>query len=597
LDSIKVAAAKDTDLIAVVGLAVKSSPDPNDSTGAQTALIEAAVEQAGGREVVAKFAEENVSGWKGDRGPETERALVAAEQLAGDGRTVELWLRDSARAARGSGRKDEARSLLEVYVRLKRAGVRMRSVNDDDFLADETRVAMASTVANKYSEDLSGWTSAGRERLALAGHWNGRAVDGYRPLPRVRPEPPQVEFDPDRHPIVRGAFDLCLDGMDSSGAIQRALNESGQLARRMVRMPAGQRQGRPVEFELIPWTARRVREMLRLPFYAGLQIHRREVVGLGNWPVLIELDEWEEVQLRLDGRRRSVASRKRPAERRSHNSLLGNLCRCGDCDSPMHIIVNRPRKVDGVRTVRAHCRASREGQGCDAPRIDTRPLEERLLASLDDLGVDLDRWIAERAASTEVDRGQIERAIAAAEAELSRLEAQTANTRAVAREQMGAGNAAAAEVAAEALAQIGTERAQAEHRLAEMRAALEASDPTSDAVLDFYNRIQAAISGRLGDAEAEDTATLNERLREVLDHIVVTLDGDEVRMRPVLSRRFLEEVAGGELADPDAVAEAYEANVGLPAQPTADGLAVDLPPLRPVAGGQSWARPLSRWRA
>jgi hypothetical protein len=601
-----VSAVENSEPIHVVIALVKSSPDENESRKAQRLAIIAAIaveESRDGRKRIVDpkliFSEENKSGYDRDRGPETEASFVNSERLKREGKDVEHWAYNSNRLGRGSGRKDEARSVLEVSVRMTRAGVRLRSATDDEYLSDPLFVAVASKGAHKFSEDLSVASTRGRLDLALRGDWNGRHVDGYRALPRLRPAPAEVEFCPERHPVIRTAYDLTLKE-PSSGAVMRALNGAGLLSRHEVRV-----KGQPITYELVPWTARRVREALRLPFYAGLQIHQGEVVALGNWPALIELDEWEFVQLRLDARAKQHAVHTPPIRRRSHNSILGGLCKCGACGSSMHVIVNRPRQSDGVQKIKLHCADSRETGGCDAPRIDAEPIEARLLASLEDLGVDLEQWVADRTVTAEADRAQITTAIEATDAEITRLETDAEHVRAEYRTQVRSGRTDAAEFAADMTAEIKREREQAEHRRAELQATLDAVDPSSDVVFDLFTRLQESIKGKVGGTA--ETAVLNERIREVLDHIDVSLDGDLVRLRPVLSRTFLESVAldakdiglDGVIAAPEDVARAYAANSGLPAEAVGDGLGVELPPMHPLtdAGARSWARPLSRRRA
>ncbi|HEY8810526.1 MAG TPA: recombinase family protein, partial [Solirubrobacterales bacterium] len=290
--------------IAVVALGVKSSPDPNDATAAQLAAIDADVDALGGREVVARLSEENVSGWRGDRGPETERAFVEAERLAAEGREVELWVYGSARVGRGSGRKNEARSVLEVYVRLKRAGVRMRSVTDDDFLADETRVAMASAVANKYSEDLSASVKRGkRTQFEERGERLGGPVpDGFLALPRAEGEPRRYAPDPERAPIFERMGELAdpQAGALAPANVARRLNAEGYLTKK----------GRP-------WDRRRVQDALTNPFYAGMVARGRSTPGApvetapASHPAIIDPERFARIQGGFADRDRAAGSNRR----------------------------------------------------------------------------------------------------------------------------------------------------------------------------------------------------------------------------------------------------------------------------------------------
>src|ERR1700760_3258497 len=123
--------------IPYVVYASKSSKDPNDSipTQLETVAAKVAGEVDGERfEYAGPFSEASKSGFKRDRGPELEAALVAVRRAAAEYGTAELWVCKSDRLARGSGKKAEARSLLEVFTDLKRHGVTIRSVLDDPYV-------------------------------------------------------------------------------------------------------------------------------------------------------------------------------------------------------------------------------------------------------------------------------------------------------------------------------------------------------------------------------------------------------------------------------------------------------------------------------
>jgi site-specific DNA recombinase len=160
--------------------AAKSTPDEHDSVPDQLATCRERAEHEG-REVVDVFSEDDVSGYRQSRGPKLEAAMAAAKAAAAEHGQAELWVFHSARLARGSGRKNEARALGEVFYDLKRHGVTLRSVQDDPYVTDEAFVGMASKMANKYSEDLSGSVKAGIKRRRKGGKHNGGHIAyGYR---------------------------------------------------------------------------------------------------------------------------------------------------------------------------------------------------------------------------------------------------------------------------------------------------------------------------------------------------------------------------------------------------------------------------------
>ena len=93
-----------------------------------------------------------------------------AKRAAAEFGCAELWVFKSERLARGSGRKDEARSVMEVFVEMRRAGVALRSVEDDVYFTNPMLIGVADAMAHKYSEDLSAHTKRGlRQRKELLG--------------------------------------------------------------------------------------------------------------------------------------------------------------------------------------------------------------------------------------------------------------------------------------------------------------------------------------------------------------------------------------------------------------------------------------------
>lgn len=66
-----------------------------------------------------------------------------------------------------------------------------------------------------------------------------------------------------------------------------------------------------------------MRRMLLSPRHAGLSSHRGEVVGVAQWPAIIDRDTHERLKARLPSRG------PRPTQVR--NRLLTGLVRCGRC--------------------------------------------------------------------------------------------------------------------------------------------------------------------------------------------------------------------------------------------------------------------------
>lgn len=126
------------------------------------------------------YYEDARSSFKGDRGPELEATIRHVIELANEHGSALLWVWHSSRLARGSGRKGEARSILEVLTYLLRHRVTVRSVEDNEFTTNEMLWGFAAKQANKYAADLSVWVREGKERQWERGEWLGGPIpDGY----------------------------------------------------------------------------------------------------------------------------------------------------------------------------------------------------------------------------------------------------------------------------------------------------------------------------------------------------------------------------------------------------------------------------------
>jgi site-specific DNA recombinase len=569
-----VATAKDTPLPTII-YAAKSSADPRGSIPTQLSDCHAAIE-AEGRTFVSEHRDERKSAYKGNRGPGLAAALEAATEAAELHDEAELWVQHSDRLARGSGRRDEARHLGALYFECLAAGVQLRSVQDDDNLRDAIRAVLVGERNHEDSARKSAATIDGLRRAAQRGDWlGGRVPDGYLKLPRQEREPRRLALDPERAAIIEKVLAYGLAGM-TSGATARELNAAGVLAKKVAKGGG---------FEFGEWTSCRVRQVWEQPHYAGLLRIKGKIVGEGNWPRLIDPADWRRLQRITAARSEATRQGGRPGQRPTYRHLLAGLGRCGRCGGAMHAVSSTPR-VDGTVPRRYLCAPRRESRGtCDAPRIDAELVERPFLAQLDALAVDLEGWIRERATELEADRGAVAKSVAAAERRVGELDGEADRIRADYRRQLAAGNDAAAQVAADALADVDREREQAEHRARELRAVLDAAEtaaPAGDAVLDLYAKLQRAIAGHV---EGETVREVNERLREALSHIVMDPQPDgSVRLRAYLAAAFMATVE----TDPETFAEAYTANLGLPAEADADGVAVrlDTPPLRPVTVSQ-----------
>src|SRR4051812_12191236 len=104
-------------------------------------------------QVAGEYADEAASGWSGDRGPQLAAAISHAERLA----PCVLVVQHSDRLARGDGLK--ARHLGELYFWALKAGVELRSVQDDSTF---TNPLLAFAMGERNAEDSAASPSPSR---------------------------------------------------------------------------------------------------------------------------------------------------------------------------------------------------------------------------------------------------------------------------------------------------------------------------------------------------------------------------------------------------------------------------------------------------
>ncbi len=494
----------------VVVYGVKSSPDEKESVSDQHRQVLAAIEGEGGRRVIAEpFGEEKQSGFRKSRGPELEAAMRAAIQAAAEHGDAELWVFHSSRFSRGSGKKDEARSLLEVFVQMRRAGVTLRSVSDDPYVTDEAAIGMAAKMNVKYAEDLSAHTKRGINQRREAGKPVGGMGLGWAAEPVL---------DGDGKPVIRGnnrvvttrvvdpagklVVQALFDGLDlglASGAVARKLNL------------AGHRTAQGKEFN-----ARAVREIARNPVY----------VGSGGYPPIIEQDQWERVQDRLRRVDAAAVAHKRGGRPRLAEFMLKRLVFCGECGRPMYCITRKSgRKRDGPLKRRYQCSAQMESrETCQAHYVPADLAESRILEHLELFVGDVEGWIAERLSERSAEHDARQSAVDAAKAALAVLDVRRDKLFAEYQRLVDEGDPLA-RYALEPVSELDAERDTQERAIGGAEAALAefTGEADADVVLDFYNGLRDLVTGKI--AKAQGAAEINAVLHDHLTGVWLRFDG------------------------------------------------------------------------
>lgn len=225
-------------------------------------------------------------------------------------------------SSRGSRRVGEWVDLVDLC---RARGVRIWVTTHDRLydpaVARDRRSMLEDAVDAEYESDK---TSERRRRSAQAsadaGRPHGKNVYGYvriydertRALLRVEPHPEQA-------PIVQEAARRVIQG-DSYYTIARDFNARGVPPRRVKRVPP---------YEIAAWSPSAVKEMLRLPAYAGKRSYRGEIVGDGIWDALVTFEDWQRIQAILD------VPRRKGTRDHSARYLLTGIARCGICMGPL----------------------------------------------------------------------------------------------------------------------------------------------------------------------------------------------------------------------------------------------------------------------
>jgi hypothetical protein len=480
-----------------------------------------------GYRVVGVFTDNGKSGLKRNRGPGLQAALDAATRAADEHGQAELWANTSARFARGSGRKDEARSLVELFTQMRRAGVALRSVHDDEMLREEL-VGINSRMTAKYSEDLGEAVRRAKRRQAERGeHLGGPLPDGY-----ARDDRGEIVLDRDREEVVRGILAMALDGTPD-GPIARSLNARGVTTRKGN-----------------PWTRRTVQSLVLNGFYAGLVCHGGDTFE-GSHPRLIERGDWERL-VAARGSRDNAKSRQHRRGRPARRHALQRLAVCGACGRRLVSFTSPYKRKDGSKQRTYRCIGYHEqNDSCPVTQFDAGLVDRHVLAALDSLLPDFEAWIASITERRSGERERLE-----AQLELARSERAEAarKVEAVERRYLDVMGTDDEQLVLGAVRLARQDLDDAEKRLQAAQYALDATpaEAPADALLDFAAGLQAAVRGI---DTTDPMAQVNAALAEIFEGFVIhpAQHGRPVMVEPLLhlsvAQAMFSEVDGVEYLD------------------------------------------------
>jgi DNA invertase Pin-like site-specific DNA recombinase len=496
-----------TEVVIYAALSKKRKADEDDrhddeSIDSQVAKVQARLAQLYGEDVnvVGVFDDAGFSGSKGDRGPGLEAAILAATRAAADHGRAELWANTSARFARGTGGHREARALGALYYDLKRVGVAIRSVHDDEFVMNEMLVGFASAQAAKYSADLSESVTRAKRRQAERGEHLG----GPKPLGYASAGSKQVVVDPATVPVVRRIFALAAQGVPD-GAIARTVNAEGHRSR------AGH-----------PFDRRAVQAIVTNAFYAGLIVYEGDEFDALHEP-LVDRTTWRTIQAQRQSRDHAKPDQHR-AGRPAKLHLLTRLARCAECGSPMFARTSPYRRKDGTKARSYACRSYGQSDGtCSARPVDAELVDTAVMERLHDLLPDFEGWITQIEDRHADERGRLADLVDQAERDRDKHAATVGKHERQYRRHVDAGNDTKADLASEFVEEARRDLADAETRLTATRDAL-ATVPVEaprGRLLDFAVDLRDTIAGKT--ANARSVEDVNRILLESFDCFAIAV--------------------------------------------------------------------------
>lgn len=509
----------------------KSTEDPRGSIGTQLQDCRDAISREADRpgqpekKIVGEYSDEGKSAYKGNRGEGLAVAKERAAEAAAEHGAAELWVQHSDRIARGDGLN--ADHLAEVYFAMRRAGVRLRSVQDDSNLDDAIRAVLIGERNTEDSRRKSDAVRAGKRRQFERGERLGGPVpDGYLRILNSLSDGQicsEYHLDPARAPILRRAFQLSAEGIGDP-SIARTLNAEG------FRRKSGK-----------PWDRRSVEDKITNPFYAGRVVRDRgsenQETREGSHPALVPAEVFDQIQAAKGSRDRAKGSARNKGGRPTTYYALSRLARCERCEGRMLGVTSSYTRKDGSKRRTYVCENVKGCTGvCDQPPMDAQAIDRDTIAHLDGFFLDFDGWLQTVTKQQASERESIRGSITAHERSLEKCRLRETKLRerylaAIEIDDPG-------EVEREALQAITTERDQVIERLTSLREALvEASqeDP-ADALLDFWNDLSLAVRGRVN---CGSMAEVNAGLRETFDRFVLNVEADGIRVSP-----YLREITG-----------------------------------------------------
>ena len=299
--------------------AAKSTEDKHNSIRTQITDGRGLAEREG-YEVVADYKDEAKSAYHGSRGDGLAQAKAHAESIA----PCALIVQHTDRLARGDGVKGD--HLVEVVMWARRAGVTIRSVQDDATCAS---MGFAGMMGDRNHEDSK------RKGESVESGLRRRVVERRQPLAardrpgRGRRHPAHLRRNPGRGGAAEHRY-----------RPERGPGADADGGRRYATTVAG---------------------MLRNPLYIGQITHRGEHYP-GDHEPIIDQETWDQVQALREARK------GRPRGRRTagQHVLTEGLLRCPTCGAAISPVTKRDKRAANGRGYETYACVERLHHGVKA---------------------------------------------------------------------------------------------------------------------------------------------------------------------------------------------------------------------------------------
>jgi site-specific DNA recombinase len=318
-------------------------------------------------EILGEFSDEGFSAYSGNRGPSLKEATdLAALAAAERGTTCMLIAQHSDRFARGAGDKPGAAdSVIEVWLRMRRVDVHLRTFQNDSMMGKTVTVAVASEQSYEESKRKSEAVKDGMARRTAKGKPTG---GGRRPLGLRHSKEEGYLLVPDEVPIIQRIFAELRAGIPQLKIVQRLEVDKVPTSR-----------GRK-------WHQGTIATLARNPIYKGMINHNGEVLP-GAHEAIIDPALWDEVNAMLTAKAKSSGGGKGRPPKGRHLFRKGMLrCECGASLVPRTNPNRRDKPYEIYRCYGKH----QDPTSCSMPPLQRAAIDSAVYNYFEQVALDVD---------------------------------------------------------------------------------------------------------------------------------------------------------------------------------------------------------------